>query len=93
MNRGVQHLKGCLAEICRQGVLRRSPETEGPDVVTLGQRFPAEPLDRVAGESPVDEAQRRCDPVLLEIRPSCGCRGSGQNSCVSVIAPSPIGPS
>ena len=33
---GVKDLKGCLAEICRQVVLRRSPEAEGPDVVTSG---------------------------------------------------------
>ena len=31
---GVKDLKGCLAEICRQVVLRRSPEPEGPDMVT-----------------------------------------------------------
>ena len=33
---GVKDLKGCLAEICRQVALRRSPETEGPDMVTSG---------------------------------------------------------
>ena len=33
---GVKDLKGCLAEICRQVALRRSPEAEGPDMVTSG---------------------------------------------------------
>ena len=31
---GVQDLEGCLAEICRQVVLRRSPAVPGPDIVT-----------------------------------------------------------
>ena len=33
---GVKDLKGCLAEICRQVALRRSPEAEGPDMVASG---------------------------------------------------------
>ena len=33
---GVKDLKGCLAEICRQVALRRSPGVKKPDTVTSG---------------------------------------------------------
>ncbi len=74
---GVNDLKGCLTEICRQVALRRSPEAEGPDMVTSGL------VPMLLGDGSVDPLPMAVRAAIETERVRLSADSSGSSSLTS----------